>query len=102
MLMNAFWIIVILLVAPLSPGGRPASLPPLAPAGPMRVALVPLGKVPDADLDVVKRALQDYYQVHVTVTAPLAVPNDAGVSGWTQSFRVQAGQSTCRTAAPSR
>jgi hypothetical protein len=30
--------------------------------------------------------------VQVTVTAPLAVPGDARVSGWTQSVRVRAGQ----------
>jgi predicted Zn-dependent protease len=59
----------------------------------LRVALVPFGEVPDADLDVVKKALQDYYQVRVTVMAPLAVPGDARLSVSTQSIRLQAGGS---------
>lgn len=90
--MKAFWITVFLLLSPLLLRGQAPMRASTAPAAFMRVALVPLGKVPDADLGVVKKALQDYYQVRVTVMAPLAVPGDARLNFSAQSVRLQAGE----------
>ncbi|MBD0256673.1 MAG: hypothetical protein ICV83_13220 [Cytophagales bacterium] len=91
--MKVFWLIAFLLVSPLLLRGQAPMAATAAPATLLRVALVPFGEVPDADLAVVKRALQDYYRARVTVTAPLAVPNEAKLRISTQSARLEAGGS---------
>jgi len=90
--MKPFLITVFLLLTSFLPARRASYPTPAARKGPLRAALVPLGKVADTDLGVVRRALQEYYQVQVTVLAPLTVPGDARVNGSTQSVWVQAGQ----------
>ncbi len=91
--MKVIWIAVFLLLSPPLLRGQAPMPASTAPAALLRVALVPFDEVPDADLDVVKRALQDYYRVRVTVTAPLAVPGDVKLGFSTQSVRLQAGGS---------
>lgn len=90
--MKLFCTTVLLLFAPLLRMGQASLFPATPREGPLRVALVPLGHVPAADLSVVQRALGEYYRVQLTVMAPLTVPGDARVTGSTQSVRVQAGQ----------
>ncbi len=91
--MKVRWIAFFLLLSPPLLKGQVPLPASTAPTALLRGALVPFGEVPDADLDVVKRALQDYYRVRVTAMAPLAVPGDVKLSFSTQSVRLQAGGS---------
>ncbi len=89
--MKTFLLAVILLLASVSVPGQTPFLTVPAPRGLLRVALVPAENVTADDIDVVKRALESYYGVHVTVTPPVTLAGRAGVKGRSKSVRTHAG-----------
>lgn len=82
---------VILLLAPVSVPGQTSFFPVPPPQGVLRVALVPAENVTADDTDGVKRALENYYGVHVTVMPPVTLAGRAGVKGRSKSVRTHAG-----------
>ena len=82
--------VILLLASPSLPGQTPFLTVP-APQGVLRVALVPAENVTADDIDVVKRAVESYYGVHVTVTLPVTLAGRAGVKGRSKSVRTHAG-----------
>jgi hypothetical protein len=81
---------VLLLVSPSLRGQTPFFTVP-APKGPLRVALVPAENVTASDVEVVKKALEGYYGVHVTKTPTLTLAGRVGVKGRSRSIRTAAG-----------
>ncbi|CAA9233785.1 MAG: hypothetical protein AVDCRST_MAG56-1073 [uncultured Cytophagales bacterium] len=88
--MKTRWIAVLLLLASLPLRGQTPFFTVPAPMGVLRVALVPAENVTASDVDVVKRALESYYGVHVTVTPPVTLAGPSGVKGPSQSIRTGA------------
>ncbi len=89
--MKTLWIAVVLCLASLSVTGQTPFFTVPAPKGVLRVALVPAENATATDVDVVKRALESYYGVHVTVTPPLTLAGRAKVAGRSLSVRVTSG-----------
>ncbi len=89
--MKTLWIAVVLCLASLSLRGQSPFFTVPAPKGVPRVALVPAENVTASDVEVVKKALESYYGVHVTVTPPLTLAGRVGVNGRSQSIRTRTG-----------
>ena len=79
--MKVFRIAAVLFLVSLSLPGQTPFLTLPAPKSVLRVALVPAENVTASDIDVVKRAVESYYGVHVTVTPPVTLAGPAGVKG---------------------
>lgn len=89
--MKALWIAAALFLVSLSLRGQSPFFTMPAPKGVLRVALVPAENVTASDVGVVKKALESYYGVHVTVTPPLTLAGRVGINGRSRSVRHQAG-----------
>jgi archaemetzincin len=90
--MKNFLLFVALLVLSQQVKGQVEFFKNPEPKGPMRVALVPLGNVPDRDITLVKEALEAYYLVEVTVNKAIAVTEGTNVKGRSQSIRIKEGK----------
>lgn len=85
-------IAVLLLLASLSLRGQAPFFTIPAPKGVLRVALVPAENVTASDVDVVKKAIESYYGVHVTTLPTFTLAGRANVRGRSRSVRTQAGR----------
>ncbi len=89
--MKILWIAAVLFLVSLSVRSQSPFFTVPAPKGVLRVALVPAENVTASDIDVVKRALEGYYGVHVTVTPVLTLAGHVGVKGRSKSISTDAG-----------
>ncbi|HEX8529959.1 MAG TPA: hypothetical protein VF646_08040 [Cytophagales bacterium] len=89
--MKTLWIAAVLFLASLSLRGQSPFFTVPTPKGVLRVALVPTENATASDVEVVKKALENYYGVHVTVTPPLTLAGRVGTNGRSHSVRNQAG-----------